>query len=56
MSKGNLISKSVAAGTIQDEAVSMCNTIAAGLRHNGASNAQIFGQDRQAHFEVTLAH
>jgi hypothetical protein len=47
---------SVAAGTIQDEAVSMCNTIAAGLRNNGASNAQIFGQDRQAHFEVTLAH
>ena len=34
----------------------MCNTIAAGLRHNGASNAPIFGQDRQAHFEVTLAH
>jgi len=47
---------SVAAGTIEDEAVSMCNTIAAGLRHNGASNAQIFGQDRQAHFEVNLAH
>jgi hypothetical protein len=51
-----IVDLSVAASTLEDEAVSMCNTIASGLRFNGMSDAQIFGQDRQAHFNVSLAH
>lgn len=51
-----IIDLSVAASTLEDAAVSMCETIASGLRFNGMSNAQIFGQDRQAHFKVGLAH
>lgn len=47
---------SVAAGTLANHAVSMCNTIASGLRFNGASDAEIFGQDRHAHFNVFLDH
>lgn len=39
---------------VSSYALSMCNLQAASLRDQGMSNAQIFGQDRSVHFNVTL--
>ena len=44
----------VSAGALEPSAVGMCNTIASGLRHNGMSDAEIFGQDRKASYTVQL--
>ncbi|MCG6882296.1 MAG: hypothetical protein LJE62_00920 [Silicimonas sp.] len=37
---------------LEPSAVSMCNMMAASLRSQGKSNTQIFGQDREVHFNV----
>jgi hypothetical protein len=50
------IALAVPANVLESNALLMCNWMAEGLRNQGKSDQQIFSQDREVHFEVSLKY